>query len=254
MRKQAAKKSFMVIGLGRFGANIAKVLANMDAEVLAIDIDEDSVTKIASFVPHCVVADSTKPNVLKELGAAQIDHAVVAIGNNLQASILTVFNLKNLGVKKITVRADEEGHKEVYRMLGASEVIIPEEATALSLANQIMSDSILDYYQLAENYTMVKIFVGDGFEPKSIIDMNVRVLFDINIVGVIKDDKFAIPKANDLIVPGDVLVVVGTKENYQKFESFLNEKPRAKAEDKKPAKAEEKKDTKAPQAKPKAKK
>ena len=244
----------MVIGLGRFGANIAKVLANMDAEVLAIDIDEDSVTKIASFVPHCVVADSTKPNVLKELGAAQIDHAVVAIGNNLQASILTVLNLKNLGVKKITVRADEEGHKEVYRMLGASEVIIPEEATALSLANQIMSDSILDYYQLAENYTMVKIFVGDGFEPKSIIDMNVRVLFDINIVGVIKDDKFAIPKANDLIVPGDVLVVVGTKENYQKFESFLNEKPRAKAEDKKPAKAEEKKDTKAPQAKPKAKK
>lgn len=254
MRKQTAKKSFMVIGLGRFGANIAKVLANMDAEVLAIDIDEDSVTKIASFVPHCVVADSTKPNVLKELGAAQIDHAVVAIGNNLQASILTVLNLKNLGVKKITVRADEEGHKEVYRMLGASEVIIPEEATALSLANQIMSDSILDYYQLAENYTMVKIFVGDGFEPKSIIDMNVRVLFDINIVGVIKDDKFAIPKANDLIVPGDVLVVVGTKENYQKFESFLNEKPRAKAEDKKPAKAEEKKDTKAPQAKPKAKK
>lgn len=254
MRKQAAKKSFMVIGLGRFGANIAKVLANMDAEVLAIDIDEDSVTKIASFVPHCVVADSTKPNVLKELGAAQIDHAVVAIGNNLQASILTVLNLKNLGVKKITVRADEEGHKEVYRMLGASEVIIPEEATALSLANQIMSDSILDYYQLAENYTMVKIFVGDGFEPKSIIDMNVRVLFDINIVGVIKDDKFAIPKANDLIVPGDVLVVVGTKENYQKFESFLNEKPRAKAEDKKPAKADEKKDTKAPQAKPKAKK
>ena len=254
MRKQGNKKSFMVIGLGRFGANIAKVLANMDADVLAIDIDEDSVTKIAQYVPHCVVADSTKPHVLKELGASQIDHAVVAIGNNLQASILTVLNLKNLGVKKITVRADEEGHKEVYRMLGASEVIIPEEATALSLANQIMSDSILDYYQLAENYTMVKIFVGDGFEPKSIIDMNVRVLFDINIVGVIKNDRFAIPKANDLIVPGDVLVVVGTKENYQKFESFLNEKPRAKAEEKKITKVEEKKDVKASTSKPRAKK
>ena len=254
MRKQGTKKSFMVIGLGRFGANIAKVLANMDADVLAIDIDEDSVTKIAQYVPHCVVADSTKPHVLKELGASQIDHAVVAIGNNLQASILTVLNLKNLGVKKITVRADEEGHKEVYRMLGASEVIIPEEATALSLANQIMSDSILDYYQLAENYTMVKIFVGDGFEPKSIIDMNVRVLFDINIVGVIKNDRFAIPKANDLIVPGDVLVVVGTKENYQKFESFLNEKPRVKTEEKKITKVEEKKDVKASTSKPRAKK
>jgi trk system potassium uptake protein TrkA len=242
MRRATAKKSFMIIGLGRFGANIAKILANMDADVLAIDIDEESVTKVASFIPHCVVADSTKPNVLKELGASQIDHAVVAIGNNLQASILTVLNLKNFCVKKITVRADEEGHKEVYRMLGATEVIIPEEATALSLANQIMSDSILDYYQLAEDYTMVKISVGEGFEPKSIIDMNVRVLFDVNIVGLIKDGKFAIPKPMDLISPGDVLVVVGTKENYMKFENFLNEKSRPKVDEKKPlTKVEEKK-------------
>ena len=231
MRKAASKKSYMVIGLGRFGANIAKFLANMDAEVLAIDIDEDSVTKVAQYVPHCVVADSTKPHVLKELGASQIDHAVVAIGNSLQASILTVLNLKNLGVKKITVRADEEGHKDVYRMLGATEVIIPEEATALSLANQIVSDSIVDYYQLAEDYTMVKISVGEGFEPKSIIDMNVRVLFDVNIVGIIKDDKFAIPRASDLVAPGDILVVVGTKENYIKFDNFLNEKARAKAQE-----------------------
>ena len=239
MRKVGHKKSFMIIGLGRFGANIAKILANMDAEVLAIDINEDSVSKVASFIPHCVVADSTKPHVLKELGASQIDHAVVAIGNNLQASILTVLNLKNFGVKKITVRADEEGHKEVYRMLGATDVIIPEEATALSLANQIMSDSILDYYQLAEDYTMVKISVGEAFEPKSIIDMNVRVLFDVNIVGLIKEGKFAIPKANDLICPGDVLVVVGTQEAYIKFEAFLNEKPRFKSDDKKNAKKQE---------------
>lgn len=241
MRKVGHKKSFMIIGLGRFGANIAKILANMDAEVLAIDIDEDSVSKVAPFIPHCVVADSTKPNVLKELGASQIDHAVIAIGNNLQASILTVLNLKNFGVKKITVRADEEAHKEVYRMIGATEVIIPEEATALSLANQIMSDSILDYYQLAEDYTMVKISVGEAFEPKSIIDMNVRVLFNVNIVGLIKEGKFAIPKANDLICPGDVLVVVGTKDAYVKFEAFLNEKPRFKLEDKKKTKKQENK-------------
>lgn len=253
MRKIQQKKSFMVIGLGRFGANIAKILANMDADVLAIDIDEESVTKVAPFVPHCLVADSTKANALKELGASQIDHAVVAIGNNLQASILTVLNLKNFGVKQITVRADEEGHKEVYRMLGATEVIIPEEATALSLANQIMSDSILDYYQLSEDYTMVKISVGEGFEPKSIIDMNVRVLFDVNIVGVIKNDKFAIPKPMDLIVPGDILVVVGTKDNYSKFEQFLNVKPKPKVEEKKPVEEKPtKKEEKKASAKPKA--
>ena len=222
MRTKVTKKTFIIIGLGRFGASIAKILAKMDCDVLAVDISEESVTEIAPFVPHCVVADATKVTVLKELGAAQIDHAVVAIGNNLQASILTVLNLKNLGVPYITVRADEEGHKEIFKMLGATEVIIPEEASAVSLANQILSDSILDYYQLADDYSMLKISVGDVFEPKTIIDMNVRVLFDVNIVGIIKDNKFAIPKPSDMVSPGDVLVVVGTSQDNQRFDAFLN--------------------------------
>ena len=100
---------------------------------------------------------------------------------------------------------------------------------------------------------MVKISVGEGFEPKSIIDMNVRVLFDVNIVGVIKNDKFAIPKPMDLIVPGDILVVVGTKDNYSKFEQFLNVKPKPKVEEKKPVEEKpiKKEEKKAP-AKPKA--
>ena len=134
------KKTFMVIGLGRFGSYIAKTLVSMNCDVLAVDISEDSVQAISSYVPHCVIADSTKEAVLKELDAASIDHVVVAIGNNLQASILTVVNLKHLGVKRITVRADEEGHKEVYKTLGATEVIIPEESSAISLANQIISN------------------------------------------------------------------------------------------------------------------
>lgn len=224
MRIKEIKKSYIVIGLGRFGSSIVKVLSKMDSDVLALDIDPDSVSAIASYTNHCVVADSTKLTVLKELGCAQIDHAVVAIGNNLQASILTVLNLKKLGVPRITVRADEEGHKEIFAMLGATEVIIPEEASAVSLANQILSDSILDYYPLSTEYSMVKISVGENFEAKSIIDLNVRVLFDVNIVGLLKNGVFAIPKPNDLIAPGDVLVVVGTSDNYKRFDLFLNEK------------------------------
>lgn len=224
MRVKEIKKSYIVIGLGRFGSNIVKVLSQKSLDVLAIDINVDSVAAVANYTNHCVVADSTKFSVLKELGAAQIDHAVVAIGNNLQASILTVLNLKKLGVRRITVRADEEGHKDIFSMLGATEVIIPEEASAISLANQILSDSILDYYPLSSDYSMVKISVGENFEPKSIIDLNVRVLFDVNIVGLLKDGVFAIPKPNDLIEPGDVLVVVGTQDNYKRFDLFINEK------------------------------
>lgn len=224
MRVKEVKKSYIVIGLGRFGSSIVRVLSNMNCDVLAIDINEESVQAISDYTNHCVIADSTKLAVLKELGCSQIDHAVVAIGNNLQSSILTVLNLKSLGVPRITVRADEERHKEIFSMLGANEVIIPEEASAISLANQILSDSVIDYYPLSGDYSMVKIIVGENFTPKSIIDLNVRVLFDVNIVGIIKNGVFAIPKPNDLISPGDILVVVGISENYKRFDLFLNEK------------------------------
>ena len=191
------KKSFIVIGLGRFGSNIAKALVDMNLEVLAIDISAESVNSVAKKVPHCFVADATKIDVLTELGAQTIDHAVIAIGNNLQASILTIVNLKTIGVKRITVRADFEEHRELYMRLGADEVIVPEEASAISLANSIVSDSLLDYYQLAKNYAIVKVSVGKNFVPKTLVELSVRDKFDVNIVGVIRNDEFIIPRGTD---------------------------------------------------------
>ena len=217
------KKSFIVIGLGRFGSNIAKTLIENNCDVLAVDISEESVKRVSSFVPHCVIADATKEQVLVELGAKSIDHAVVAIGNNLQASILTIMNLKHLGVPRITVRADEEGHKEVYRTLGATEVIIPEESAAISLGNQIISDSILDYYTVSRSYAMVKVNIGRDFK-ENLIELDLRNSYGINIVGIIKEDgEFFIPRGTDKLIKGEVAVVVGTKPKIKKFDDFLNE-------------------------------
>lgn len=216
------KKSFVVIGLGRFGSNVARTLAEMKCDVLAIDVKEESVKSVSRQIPHCVIADATKYEVLSELGAGTTDHAVVAIGGNLQASILTIVNLKKLNVKNITVRADVEEHKELFEMVGATEVIIPEEASAVSLANQINSDSILDYHIVADDYVMVKIIVGKKFVPKTLIEMDIRNNFDVNIVGIIKNDIFAIPHGTDKINPNDIVVVAGKKPNIRKFDSFLN--------------------------------
>lgn len=224
MSKKSGKKTFIVIGCGRFGSYIVKELTNAGREVLAIDINEDNVKAISKYTTNCLVADGTKLSVLQEIGAAQIDHAVVTIGNNLQASILTVLNLKNLGIKRITVRADEEMHGKIYTQLGADEVIIPEEASAINLANQMLSDTILDYYPLSNDYSIVKIKVGEEFIAQSIIDLNVRVKFDVNIVAMVKNGVFQIPKPKDLIEPNDLLVIVATKENYGKFDAFLNSK------------------------------
>ncbi len=217
------KKSFIVIGLGRFGSSVAKTLALMNCDVLAVDINEDSVSQISRIVPHCVIADASKEQVLRELGVKSIDHAVVAIGNNLQASILTVVNLKKLGVSRITVRADVEGHREVYETLGATEVIIPEETAAESLANQITSDTIKDYYLVASNYAIAQVSIGRDFE-ENLIKLDLRNNYDINIVGIIKPSgEFSIPRGTDNLKKGDTAVVVGTKLKIKKFDEFLND-------------------------------
>lgn len=218
------KKSFIVIGLGRFGANIVKVLAAHKCDCIAIDVNEESVREVSKYVNNCVIADGTSLNVLTELGVKKIDHAVVAIGNNLQASILTVINLKKLEVKKITVRADDISHKEVFEALGADEVIIPEEDSAISLGNQIMSDSVLDYYGVSKDYAMMKLVVDNSFESKTLIDLDLRNNYDVNIVGIIRNNEFFIPKGNDKILPKDILVVVGKDDKVFKFDMFLNNK------------------------------
>ncbi len=217
------KKSFIVIGLGRFGASVARTLDNLNCDILGVDISEDCVSDVARDVEHCVIADSTKMSTLKELGAASIDHAVVAIGNNLEASILTTMNLKALGVKNITVRSDSKSYIEMYERLGATEVIIPEEESANSLANQIASDAILDYYQVDKNYVIVQIKVGKNFPAQSLIDLNLRNKFDVNIVGIIHDDKFYIPRGTDYLMPEDIVVIVGTKQKIRKVDSFINQ-------------------------------
>jgi len=217
------KKTFLVIGLGRFGASIARSLNKMNCDVLAIDIDEESVSAISNEVRHCVIADATKYQVLKELDVQSIDHVVIAIGNNLQATILTIMNLKRLGVKNITVRADEEGHCEVYRALGANDVIIPEETASISLSNQIVSDSILDYYPLSDDYAIVKLNISKDFN-QNLIELDLRNKYGINIVGLINQkNDFFIPKGTDKLKKGDIAVVVGTKQKIFRLDEFLNE-------------------------------
>lgn len=219
------KKSFLVIGLGRFGSNVAKTLVALNCDVLAVDINEEAVQAVSKVVgQHCIVADTSKASVINEImGKNVVDHAVVGIGNNLQASILTIVNLKNIGVPKITVRADMEAHRELYMMVGATEVVVPEEASAISLANQIQSDSTLDYYNLSKEYAIVKISVGDNFQSKSLIELNIRNAFDVNIVGIIKNNgEFFIPRGTDLITPKDIVVAVGTRQKLKKFDGFLN--------------------------------
>jgi trk system potassium uptake protein TrkA len=222
MKKMKTDKSFIVIGLGRFGLNVARILSTGGADVIGIDLNPNIVAEAVDLIPHCAIADATNIDALRKLGAEAIDHAVVAIGNNLQNSVLTLINLKKLKIGRITVRADDEDHAEVFRALGANEVIIPEESSAVSLGYQIMSDSVLDYYKVSENYAMVQISVGKGITPFTLEEMDVRNRFDINIIGFIKNEDFILAKGSDLIEPGLIVVAVGTRKKLFEFDRLLN--------------------------------
>ncbi len=216
------KKSFAIIGLGRFGMGVVKTLSKSKCEIIAIDVDNNCVTEAARFVEHCVVTDATNVNNLRQLGVGHVDHAVVAIGNNLQATILATINLKELGVKRVTVRVDTPAHITVLERLGADEIIVPEEASAISLANHIISDNILDYYKVQGDFAVVKIKVKDGRTPKTLIDLNSRNKFDVSIVGIVRDNNFFLPKGSDMVQGKDIVLVIGKNNNVLKFEEFLN--------------------------------
>lgn len=216
------KKSFVIIGLGRFGIGVVKELVSLKRDCLAIDKFEDAVKNVSQIMSNCAVADGTKIEALRELEVESVDHAIVAIGNNLQDTILTVINLRELGVKQITVRIDSDDFKDVMLRLGATDVIIPEEASAISLANQIISDTIMDYYSVHDEYSMATIVVGKNFEEITLLNLASMKRFDINIIGIKREDKFIQPKANDLIKPGDLLTIFGPDKNIAKFDAFLN--------------------------------
>ncbi len=218
------KKSFAIIGLGRFGLAMAKTLINLKSEVIAMDIDEDRVKKASKFIPHCVICDATKKENLEDLGINNVDEAIVAIGQNLQATILTTINLKDIGVKRVSVRVDDEAYMRVIERLGATEVFIPEEECAVDFAKSVAkSDNIDDYYEIDKHYGIIQFKVSKNFSAKSIIDLDVRKKFDVIVVAINKSGKIILPSSTDLIEPDDILYVVGKYDKTLKFEVFIDE-------------------------------
>jgi trk system potassium uptake protein TrkA len=215
------KKLIAVIGLDNFGLTICRTLANLKTEVLGIDIDRNLVSQLSDQLDNLVVADATHINALRELGIDKYDNVVIGITKNLEASILTLMNLKELGVKKITVRVDYEKYSNIFERLGADDIIIPEQDSGISLANKLINESFMEYYPVADGFGIIKIKAPKLFVPKSLIELDSRNSFDVNIVALIKKDGFIIPKGLDLVEAGDIITVIGDTEKLYIFEKFI---------------------------------
>ena len=206
-------KAYIVIGLGRFGQTLARELCALGAEVLAIDKRGDLVQQVADDVTHAVVGDGQDKEVLRALGARNFDCAIIAIGSNLAASVLTAMNLKELGVTYIICKAHDETHRKVLEKLGVDRVIIPEQENAQRLARSLNSHNVLEYIELSEDYGILEIPAPKGWIGKTIKELNVRAKLGVNIIAVENGKKTNVsPSADYQIVPGDIMVVLG--DNY----------------------------------------
>jgi trk system potassium uptake protein len=216
------KKEFAVIGLGRFGGSICRALAEEGMEVMAIDNDEDRVNEFALIASHAVVGDTTDENVLKSLGIRNFDHVIVAIGDNIQASILTTLILKEIGVNKITVKAQNDYHEKVLRKIGADHVVHPERDMGRRIAHNIVSNNVLDYLELSDEHSIVEIVASDKLGGNSIIDLDVRAKYGINVVAIKRRNEIIVsPQANEVIREDDILIVIGADVDINRFEKKL---------------------------------
>lgn len=214
-------KSYIVIGMGRFGAGVAQELCRHGCEVLAMDVSSELISQVSNDVTHAVVGDASDVEVLRALGAADFDCAVVAIGGDLAASVLVTMNLKELGIPRIICKAHDATHSRVLEKLGADQIVIPELEQASRLARSLSSPNVLDYIELSDEYGIIETPMPASWNGKSLKELNVRAKLGINILAIRRSDGFHVsPGADFAFTEGDVMVVLGDSKALKKVQKL----------------------------------
>ena len=217
-----SSKQFVIIGLGRFGASVAKTLYALGLDVLAIDSNEDLVQEISDSVTHAVQMDATDENALRTLGLRNFDVAVVTIGANIQASVMATLLVKDMGIKYIIAKGNSDLHAKVLNKIGADRVILPEKDMGVRVAHNLVSSSILDYIELSPDYSIIEIESPKEWYGKSMKELSLRSKYGINVMAIKKNNEVNIsPDADDVINKDDIVVAIGSAEDLTKLEGKI---------------------------------
>ncbi|AOH56693.1 potassium uptake system protein [Peribacillus muralis] len=212
------RRQYAVIGLGRFGTSVAHRLYTADQEVLGIDINEERVENAELSITHAVIADTTEEETLKSIGIRNFDCVIVAIGNDMQSSILTTLLLKELGVKKVIAKALNKNHGQVLTKVGADWVIYPERDMGERVANQLLSPNMLNYIELSKEYNIEEIILPMSMKGKSLRELDLRAKYNISVIAIVSNGEIIIaPSPDQDISEKDMLLVVGNKEDLALF-------------------------------------
>ena len=178
------EKSYAVIGLGQFGMSVAETLAESDCDVLAIDAREENIQEIADKVTYAVRADVREPEVLRTLGVQNVDVAVIAVAENMEASIMATMQAKELGVPYVLAKAMNALHGKILEKIGADRVIYPEQSMGMRVARNLMSGGFLDVFELSTEFSMAEFPVPTEWIGKSLQELQLRESHDINIIAI----------------------------------------------------------------------
>ena len=201
-------KSYIVIGLGRFGAEMAVKLYECGEDVLAIDTDEALVDKIADRVTRAAAADARDIDVLRKLGAGNFDSAVVAVGSDLAASALITMNLKTLGVPYIMCKAHDDTYREILEKLGADRVIIPEREMADKLSLGLTSTGVMEYIELSDEFGIVEMAPPEAWYGKTIRQLDLRNRYGLNVIAMRRDENLGITPDIDVPIDSECTMVI----------------------------------------------
>ena len=212
------KKTYAVFGLGRYGIAVARELVSSGAEVIAVDLDEKIVNAAADELPICKCADITDMEVMRQLGISTVDVVVIAMANNLEASVLAVTLCKELGVKTVIANSANEMHQKILERVGADKVVFPENESGIRLARNLLSSGFVDMVSLAKNVAMIELDVRPEWVGKNLIQLNLRKKYSINVVAIRKGASVSVdidPYA--LLQEEDNLIVIANPEKLAKL-------------------------------------
>ncbi|MDF9824496.1 trk system potassium uptake protein TrkA [Breznakia sp. PF5-3] len=212
-------KQYAILGLGIFGSTIAKTLSNANCEVIAIDKDIESVQRLADCVTSAVKGDITDIEVLRNAGVGECDIAVVAVGSHLEESIMAVFNVRELGVPFVVAKAKNKRYMEVLKKVGAHKVVRPEKEMGVVTAKSLLNDNIIERIAFDNDYSVIEINTPKIWVNKTLINLNLRDQYGINILGIRRpDEKMNVTPSPDYILHADDhIVLIAESENLEKL-------------------------------------
>ena len=212
------KTTYAVLGLGRYGSAVARELVDNGQDVIAVDADERIVNALADKLPICKCADVTDPEVLRQLSIATVDIVIIAMANNLEASVMAVTLCKELGVKTVIAKCANAMHQKILSRVGADKVVFPENESGVRLAKNLLSSGFVDMVSLAKNVSIIELDVKAEWVGKNLIELNLRKKHSLNVIAIRKGDAVSVDiDPTEVLTGQEQLIVIANTAKLAKL-------------------------------------